>query len=285
MPKAEFGSTKFVANKLKAAGLQRLRWYCQICQRQMRDENGFKQHTQSESHVRQMLVVGEDSKKYLSDFSRQFKHDFLQLLRTSHSTKSVNANHFYQEYIKDKNHVHQHSTTWHSLTDFVKHLGREGICRVEEGEKGLEVAWIDNSPEALKRQDALRRKERQDKGDEERELALIAEQVERARMDAENKEGSHDSEKEEAKELRREEGQKVKLNFGVKKEDVASTPAPAPKNALAKNVFGGRKSQPKLDQPKKPVSEAERIMREETERKRKRDSNGGLAVDGKRARI
>ena len=30
MPKAEVGSTKFLNNKLKSKGLQRLRWYCQV---------------------------------------------------------------------------------------------------------------------------------------------------------------------------------------------------------------------------------------------------------------
>jgi hypothetical protein len=30
-------------------GLGRLVWYCQVCQKQCRDENGFKMHSQSES--------------------------------------------------------------------------------------------------------------------------------------------------------------------------------------------------------------------------------------------
>jgi len=29
MPRAEVGSTKYLNNKLKSKGLQRLRWYCQ----------------------------------------------------------------------------------------------------------------------------------------------------------------------------------------------------------------------------------------------------------------
>lgn len=36
MPKAEVGSTKHLANKLKSKGLQRLRWYCQVCEKQCR---------------------------------------------------------------------------------------------------------------------------------------------------------------------------------------------------------------------------------------------------------
>jgi len=42
MPRAEVGSTKYVANKMKSKGLQRLRWYCQACEKQCRDANGFK---------------------------------------------------------------------------------------------------------------------------------------------------------------------------------------------------------------------------------------------------
>jgi len=180
----------------------------------MRDENGFKMHTQSESHVRQMLVVGENAKKFISDYSGQFQRDFLQLLRTSHGEKKVQLNHFYQEYISNKEHVHMNATKWPSLTEFAKFLGREGICRVEEDDKGIHVAWIDNSPEALRRQDAVRKKERQDRGDEEREQALIKEQVMRAQKDAEERGDTELDEPE--RELKRAEGEKIKLSFGAK---------------------------------------------------------------------
>lgn len=180
----------------------------------MRDENGFKMHVQSEGHVRKMLVVGENAKKYLSDYSGQFQKDFLMLLRTSHGEKKVQLNHFYQEYISNKEHVHMNATKWPSLTEFAKFLGREGICRVEENDKGIHVSWIDNSPEALRRQDAIRKKERQDKGDEEREQMLIREQIERAKRDAADR-GDGDSEEDE-NELKREEGEKIKLSFGAK---------------------------------------------------------------------
>ena len=206
---------------MRSKGLQRLRWYCQVCEKQCRDENGFKCHTQSESHVRQMLMVGEDSKKHIQNYSNDFKRDFLQLLRTSHGEKKVNVNHFYQEYIANKEHVHMNSTQWSSLSDFTKWLGREGICRVEETDKGLMISWIDNSPEALRRQDAIRKKERQDKGDEEREQRLIKEQIERAQRD---KEGKDANGLESTSDLQRPEGEKIKLNFGAK--PAAKLPTP-----------------------------------------------------------
>jgi DNA/RNA-binding protein KIN17 len=179
----------------------------------MRDENGFKMHVQSESHVRRMLLVGEDPRKFINDYSNQFQRDFLQLLRTSHGEKKIHLNHFYQEYISNKEHIHMNATKWPSLTEFAKFLGREGICRVEEEERGLFVSWIDNSPEALRRQDAIRKKERQDKGDEEREQMLIRQQVARAKADAgEREDDLNDGERE----LKREGDEKIKLSFGAK---------------------------------------------------------------------
>jgi hypothetical protein len=45
-----------IANRIKAKGLNKLRWYCQLCQKSCRDENGFKCHQMSEGHQRQMQV-------------------------------------------------------------------------------------------------------------------------------------------------------------------------------------------------------------------------------------
>ena len=43
------------------------------------------------------------------------------------------------------------ATRWVTLSEFVKHLGRCGIARVDETEKGWFIAWIDNSPKALEK--------------------------------------------------------------------------------------------------------------------------------------
>lgn len=64
-------------------------------------------------------------------------------------TKRVRANQVYQEYIQDKYHVHMNSTRWVTLTEFIKHLGRSGIARVDDTEKGWFIAWVDSSPKAL----------------------------------------------------------------------------------------------------------------------------------------
>lgn len=72
------------------------RWYCQACEKQCPDENGFKCHVQSESHVRCMMLIGEDSKSHIENYSREFSKNFVDTLRTTHGTKSIHANHFYQ---------------------------------------------------------------------------------------------------------------------------------------------------------------------------------------------
>lgn len=105
------------------------------------------------------------------------------------------------------------ATKWKSLTQFAAFLGREGYCRVEETDKGLFIAWIDRSPETMRKREAIMKKERQDKGDEEREQQQIQEQVERAQRHAKEA-GDLEEEDPEARVLQRNEGEKVKLNIG-----------------------------------------------------------------------
>ena len=132
-----------------------------------------------------MMIVGENPHRHIANFSRQFMGDFLQLLRSTHGEKRVHANHFYaSQYIVNKSHVHMNSTRWKTLTEFITFLGHEGICRVENTEKGWYISWIDTSPEAMKRRDANMKRERLEKGEADREERLIQEQIERARQEA-----------------------------------------------------------------------------------------------------
>jgi len=179
MGKAEVGTPKYLANKMKSKGLQKLRWYCQMCQKQCRDENGFKCHTTSESHQRQLLLFADNSGKYIYSFSKEFADGFMELLRRRFGTKRVSANKVYQEYISHKDHLHMNATRWLTLSDFAKWLGRSGQCVVDETEKGWFIAYIDRSPEVLEQQQKVARKEKQDKDDEERHMEFINQQIER----------------------------------------------------------------------------------------------------------
>jgi DNA/RNA-binding protein KIN17 len=146
----ELRSTRHVDKRIKMAGLSRLRWYCTPCEQQCRDQNVFKQHTLLEAHVCRMESI-TDVNQTINDYSKQFQTAFLGLLRTSHREKAVHLNQFYQTYIADKQHIHMNSMRWTSLTEFVKYLGKEGLCRFEEKADGSFIAWIDRSPKALLR--------------------------------------------------------------------------------------------------------------------------------------
>ncbi|TDL17744.1 hypothetical protein BD410DRAFT_901285 [Rickenella mellea] len=310
MPRAEVGTPKYLANAMKSKGLQRLRWYCQVCEKQCRDENGFKCHTQSESHLRQMLVVGEHAGKHISDFSSQFQSEFVALLSRRFGTKRVHANRVYQEFIQDKHHLHMNSTRWVTLTEFCKHLGRLGIARVDETEKGWFIAWIDSSPKALAKQEASMKKERATTSDEQRERLLIAEQIERAAADAgPSTETPDDSER--ILKLDEKPG-KLVLNFAPKPATTATSSSdadatPQPTSGLKLNGFKAPASNPlkrpnvfkmaasaKTEKRKSPEGDeksltkkrdapmgaAERLIHEEQERKRRKmERDGGLMRD------
>ncbi|CAI9578609.1 unnamed protein product [Staurois parvus] len=185
MGKADFLTPKAIANRIKSKGLQKLRWYCQMCQKQCRDENGFKCHCLSESHQRQLLLASENPQQFMDYFSEEFRNEFLELLRRRFGTKRVHNNIVYNEYISHREHVHMNATQWETLTDFTKWLGREGLCKVDETPKGWYIQYIDRDPETIKRQQELEKKKKQDLDDEERTAKFIEEQVRRGKGEAE----------------------------------------------------------------------------------------------------
>lgn len=183
--KAEVGTPKYLANKMKAKGLQKLRWYCQMCEKQCRDENGFKCHTMSESHQRQILLFADNAGKFIDSFSAEFMTGYLQILRRQFGTKRVAANKVYQDYIADRHHLHMNATKWHSLSEFVKFLGRNGHCVADETEKGWFISYIDRDPETLAQQEKMAKKQKMDKDDAERLAEFIEEQVRRGSKEEE----------------------------------------------------------------------------------------------------
>lgn len=182
MPRAEVGTPKYIANKMKAKGLQKLRWYCQMCQKQCRDENGFKCHTMSESHQRQILLFSDNSKRIIDDFSYEFAKEYLTIVRRQFGTKRVNANRVYQEYIKDRNHIHMNATRWVTLGGFVKWLGRTGKCEIDETEKGWFITYCEKDAEEIARENRKNKKIKMDKDDEEKTLEFVQKQVEIAKQ-------------------------------------------------------------------------------------------------------
>ncbi|WVW87097.1 hypothetical protein I302_109154 [Kwoniella bestiolae CBS 10118] len=313
MGKAEAGSAKAIGNAIKAKGLGRLRWYCQVCEKQCRDENGFQAHCRSEPHMRKILLLGPKAGAAINDYSQQFQSEFLLLLRTRHQTNRVRANAVYNEYIQDKHHIHMNSTRWVTLSGFIQTLGKEGIVHVDEDEKGLWITWVDNRPETLARQAAAQKKDRATMDGEERERKMLEEQISRAKLQQEAN-GA-----EQSKGLEKKEGEKISLNlFGTtptagtngdtanggggedeKKEEepkptigsgfsTFSTPSTKPisinplKRPAPMNVFKSSKT-PKTDSSrdemngggKRTMSEVERLMKEDQARKSSKSGGGG----------
>ena len=131
----------------------------------------------SESHQRQLLLFADNSSKYMDGFSAEFSNGYINTLRRRFGTKRVHANIVYQEYINDKDHIHMNATKWFTLTDYVKYLGRKGICVVDETEKGWFVTWIDRDPETLRRQAESEKKKKLDLDDRERQQMHLERQV------------------------------------------------------------------------------------------------------------
>ncbi|ONI24339.1 hypothetical protein PRUPE_2G234600 [Prunus persica] len=179
MGKNDFLTPKAIANRIKAKGLQKLRWYCQMCQKQCRDENGFKCHCMSESHQRQMQIFGENSNRIVDGYSEEFEQSFLDLMKRSHRFSRIAATVVYNEYINDRHHVHMNSTEWATLTEFVKHLGRTGKCKVEETPKGWFITYIDRDSETLFKERLKNKRLRADMAEEEKQEREIKKQIER----------------------------------------------------------------------------------------------------------
>ncbi|CAK1597409.1 unnamed protein product [Parnassius mnemosyne] len=211
-----------------------------MCSEQCRDENGFKCHTMSESHQRQLLLFADNASKYIDQFSKEFSDGYLELLRRQFGTKRVNANKVYQDYISNRDHLHMNATQWETLTDFVKWLGREGKCVVDETEKGWFVAYIDRDPAGIAAQEAKAKKEKMDKDDQERMLEFIQKQVEKGKKEFKAEEPSYT-------ELKRENSQeKLTLNINLK-----------------------RKTEEKAESLPKSVLQASKIKEESTSKKKR----------------
>ena len=168
---------KALSKKQKAAGLKKLRFYCQICQKQCGDENGFKSHLASENHLRQIQIFSQNSSSIIDDFSKDFRDGYLQILSQRHSRTKIDANKVYQEYIANKHHVHMNSTIWTTFSEFVKMLGRESYCRVEETAHGWDIEYIDRDPKIMARAEEDKKRKRVEVDEEERRNRQIAAQV------------------------------------------------------------------------------------------------------------
>lgn len=182
---SDYSSAKFLSKQMKARGLQKLRLYCQVCQKQCRDDNGFRSHIKSPSHLRKILeVTSEDIDKY----SAQFESDFLTHLRVNHGEKPISANKVYNEFIQDKNHIHMNATEFTSLNKFIQYLSKNGKIKIRNLEDfesrdeidmtNLMISYVDNSGNNSLQKEQLQEIEEKEKANEQVKNYLLQKQIE-----------------------------------------------------------------------------------------------------------
>jgi DNA/RNA-binding protein KIN17 len=123
--------------------LFKLKFYCSLCQKQLKDDNGYKCHLQSASHKQMMGSYMTNPEQIVSTFSKEFESGFLDILKTRHPKTAVLANTVYQELIKDQDHIHMNMTRWSNLSEFVKYLEVSSICTVDWNEGRPIIKHID----------------------------------------------------------------------------------------------------------------------------------------------
>eukprot|EP00803_Ostreobium_quekettii_P005824 evm.model.scf_128EXC.13 EVM.evm.TU.scf_128EXC.13 scf_128EXC:99599-100813(+) len=275
-----FLTPKAIANRIKAKGLQRLRWYCQLCRKQCRDENGFKCHQMSDSHRRQFELFGHNPERFVDGYSEEFEEQFLDHLKRGHPQTRVSANVVYNEFISDRHHVHMNSTKWLTLTEFVKYLGRTGKCRVEETPKGWFMQLIPRDDIEGIRAGNKRKREEHEREDDERQLRELEEQIRRAEESARGPE----TDSVEGRELVREEGAgplsfsmpgfggtKAALEKGGKGEDRSGGNSASPVVGDDDREEGGEGARLGGGKVGKGASKLEEIMRSEMAAKSRRE--------------
>jgi len=152
-----------------------------MCQKQCRDENGFKCHCLSESHARQMSLFRDNPKKFMENYSVDFEKAYMEILKRRGRTR-VKANSLYQDLVADRQHTHMNSTKWETLSTFVQYLGKTGKAEVDlVAGKGWYIKYIDRDPVVVARQEALAKREANELDEEEKNRRRMAQQIEDAK--------------------------------------------------------------------------------------------------------
>lgn len=181
-------------------------WYCESCKHQCRDENGFKSHCMSQGHQQQMQLLRNDPGRLLDRLSHGFERQFLQHLKLSHQSTRTAATVVWNEYMANRHHSHLNSTRWVTLTEFVKHLGRTGKCKVDETPKGWFVTFIDRERKTIIPENVTKKRPMAQLVKEEKTLT---EQIERATKSARYTREQHPTE------LKRKDGEKIRFVLNV----------------------------------------------------------------------
>jgi DNA/RNA-binding protein KIN17 len=131
-----------------------------------------------------MEIFGQDPHGEIRRYSEEFETTFLDHMKRCHPFSRISANMVYNELIAERHHIHMNSTKWLSLTEFVKYLGKEGKCRVEDTPKGWYIMLIQKDPFEEIGEKKRAKRDRADREEEERHQRQLERQIERARQAA-----------------------------------------------------------------------------------------------------
>lgn len=143
MGKKPLTEAMLISKKFRYGSLGKLKWFCEMCQYQARNEESFNSHVKSERHRRMMLHFRENSESIIRNNSNQFKKEFLSVLKTRYRDKEVLANTVYISVISNKYHQHMNSTRWISVRGFLEEIKQDGYIELKDTDNGPVIKYIE----------------------------------------------------------------------------------------------------------------------------------------------
>ena len=146
MPKYEPGTAAFASNQMRKSHKTKIRWYCGLCHVPCKDENGFKCHLSSETHLLKEQAVDESLRTFkLTKNDREFRKKFIDLIVAKHFGQTVFAHEIYRElYPLDRPQNIMKATCWETLGTFIAQLRKEGRIEANKGVKGWQIRIANN---------------------------------------------------------------------------------------------------------------------------------------------
>ena len=89
----------------------------------------------------------------------------------------MKANTVYQEVISDRHHIHMNSTIWSTLTNFVQHLGKTGLCKIDKEGDDWYVTYNSTDPREVSQREASKREKVLSQNDEDKDRLLVQKKI------------------------------------------------------------------------------------------------------------
>lgn len=171
---------KIISRKSRYGQLQKLKWYCEICQHQCNDERSFQEHVKCSKHRIMMSHFRANKESILRQNSYIFESVFMDCLKSQFNSREVYANIVYCQVIRDKKHVHLNSTYWDSVNGFCRHLQNHNKITMRMTERGPIIKYIPKEGDGIVDTETLKPFEPLNVAELEREKAIVNKLVQNA---------------------------------------------------------------------------------------------------------